>query len=263
MDLANPPLQSLRSVSIYHGPMPTLSESFSLAVGNISSDAGHTSTMPLGCFAWTPNTFQVMFCANLLGRILNVASGDDPHGLGDLFGDVVNMDLPRRPDYYKTGKKKPKNFIPGSVFEIPFPDREFDGVLLGEFLEHATHEAAVRAMRECARVVKRDGMVAFSIPFDAEGADHIVRNPGCPDSLVVSEGVTVGHQHLWTHHELGLALAEAGLCAVQGTHLFWAMGHYACSGVGVVCVLRESADGGIGELFKRAEPHQPDSMWKE
>lgn len=50
---------------------------------------------------------------------------------------------------------------------LPFPDQEFDGVLIQHVLEHFTCHDAVRVLDECRRVLINDGAIVVSVP-DAE-----------------------------------------------------------------------------------------------
>jgi SAM-dependent methyltransferase len=50
------------------------------------------------------------------------------------------------------------------VTDLPFGDETFDAAVLGEVLEHVPDDAA--ALREVARVVRPDGLLAVSVPAD-------------------------------------------------------------------------------------------------
>jgi len=49
-----------------------------------------------------------------------------------------------------------------SLTDLPFPDSSFDGVVLGEVLEHVEDDG--RALRESVRVLRPGGIVAVSVP---------------------------------------------------------------------------------------------------
>src|SRR6266849_476505 len=49
-----------------------------------------------------------------------------------------------------------------SLTDLPFPDSSFDGVVLGEVLEHIEDDG--RALRESVRVLRPGGIVAVSVP---------------------------------------------------------------------------------------------------
>jgi SAM-dependent methyltransferase len=62
----------------------------------------------------------------------------------------------------------------GSVTELPFEDRLFDGLVCGEVLEHVTPEAGgdQAAVREFRRVLKPGAPCAVSVPLNPKLWDH-------------------------------------------------------------------------------------------
>ncbi len=52
-----------------------------------------------------------------------------------------------------------------SIFSLPFPDQEFDGVLISNVLEHLAEPQA--AFGESARVLKPGGRLVVTVPFRA------------------------------------------------------------------------------------------------
>lgn len=50
----------------------------------------------------------------------------------------------------------------GNIYQLPFPDNTFDGVILSEILEHI--EDDVRGLKEVFRVLKPNGVVAITVP---------------------------------------------------------------------------------------------------
>jgi SAM-dependent methyltransferase len=50
----------------------------------------------------------------------------------------------------------------GNIYELPFPDCHFDGVILSEILEHIEDDVA--GLREAWRVLKPGGVVAITVP---------------------------------------------------------------------------------------------------
>ena len=84
-----------------------------------------------------------------------------------------------------------------SVTDLPFGDESFDGVVLGEVLEHVEDDRA--ALAEVARVLRRDGVLAASVPANPalhgpsdEWAGHVRRytRPALIDACT-SAGLTV------------------------------------------------------------------------
>ncbi len=78
---------------------------------------------------------------------------------------------------------------------LPFPDGAFDAAVLGEVLEHLDDDAA--ALREVARVVIPNGVVAASVPAN-------------PDWFGTSDE-WAGHRRRYTREALLAAFAAAGL----------------------------------------------------
>lgn len=75
----------------------------------------------------------------VVGSILDVGCGEEPV---EFMGDVVRLDLePQRTDDL---------FVQADAGCLPFCDRSFDTVVLGDILEHVPDPAAV--VREAARV---------------------------------------------------------------------------------------------------------------
>lgn len=84
-----------------------------------------------------------------------------------------------------------------SVTSLPFGDSSFDGVVLGEVLEHVEEDR--EALREVARVLRPGGTLAASVPA----------NP----ALFGPSDEWAGHVRRYTRPELLEACNEAGLSA--------------------------------------------------
>jgi ubiquinone/menaquinone biosynthesis C-methylase UbiE len=93
----------------------------------------------------------------------------------------------------------------GDAFHLPFPDECFDKVICSEVMEHVHDYAA--AARELARVTRRDGMVAVTIPTAT--SENLYLRVG--DDYFESPG---GHIRIFKPRELSLGLARAGLVTV-------------------------------------------------
>ena len=95
-------------------------------------------------------------------------------------------------------------FVPGSVVELPFPDRAFDVVGCFEVLEHLPGDLPRRALSELARVARR--AVVLSVPHEplfclanaARGKNLDVRPRGSdPD-----------HKQFWSPSAFGTLVGE-------------------------------------------------------
>jgi len=97
--------------------------------------------------------------ARELGQpILNVACKEDPANLGGDFNatniDIEDYDVEMRVDLYSAVR----NFQKMSALHMDFPDATFAHVILGEFLEHCTEEAARRSLEETCQISRGDSV---------------------------------------------------------------------------------------------------------
>lgn len=99
-------------------------------------------------------------------RVLDVGcgTGDDVLRMAAIvgpFGRVVGLDLSetmielarRRAE----GKDLPVEFIPGSVYDLPFPDDSFDACRCERVFQHL--DEPIRALREIVRVIRPGGRI--------------------------------------------------------------------------------------------------------
>lgn len=173
--------------------------------------------------------FQLLKALECGQPILNAASAGDLAGLAK-YG-AINLDIRSKDQIRQVGLAVPKNYVEGSVFDLPYRDGEFQTVVLGEFLEHATYEAGVRALKECRRVLKPGGFLVVTFPLD--GRPNGVNRPGDPegadDADLVnlkesgewSNGVTVHHQTWWSNKMLHDLMTEVGFREVERTALLY------------------------------------------
>lgn len=90
--------------------------------------------------------------------------------------------------------------------ELPFPENEFDGILLAHTLEHFSAREGVFLMKKCRRVLKPGGILVVSVPdaayfrqvYEEDNAENCVRLFGEP----LREGVSFFRTALWFYqHE--------------------------------------------------------------
>jgi len=94
------------------------------------------------------------------------------------------------------------DMIQGDTFHLPFRDETFDKVICSEVMEHV-HDY-VGAARELARVTKRGGRIAVTIPTAT--SENLYLRTG--DDYFESLG---GHIRIFRPRQLALGLAAAGL----------------------------------------------------
>jgi SAM-dependent methyltransferase len=92
--------------------------------------------------------------------------------------------------------------VHGDAFALPFPDASFDRVICSEVMEHV-HDYR-RAARELARVTRRGGRVAVTIPTATSEALYLRLG----DDYFESAG---GHIRIFEPRALAQGLAAAGL----------------------------------------------------
>jgi len=93
----------------------------------------------------------------------------------------------------------------GNTFHLPFRDETFDKVICSEVMEHVHDFTAVA--RELARVTKRGGKLAITIPTAT--SEKLYLRVG--DDYFESPG---GHIRIFRPRQLALGLAEAGLATI-------------------------------------------------
>jgi SAM-dependent methyltransferase len=169
--------------------------------------------------------FQLQAALTSGPPILNAACAGDIAGLG-MYG-AINLDIRSAEHLRRIGLRVPRNYREGSVFKLPFEDKSFRTVVLGEFLEHCTVEAATKAVKECARVLCSGGKLIITVPLDgrpnghnrpgySEGSDDLDR-VGMTDEMMEkeagewSEGVTAYHQTWWSNEMLHNLRESSGL----------------------------------------------------
>jgi SAM-dependent methyltransferase len=95
--------------------------------------------------------------------------------------------------------------IQGDTFHLPFRDESFDKVICSEVMEHVHDYTA--AARELARVTRRGGMLAVTIPTAT--SENLYLRVG--DDYFESQG---GHIRIFRPRQLAEGMAAAGLATV-------------------------------------------------
>jgi SAM-dependent methyltransferase len=129
-------------------------------------------------------------------EVLNGGAGQGTltQKLAELGYDVTSTDV--SPEAVQLLRARaPGTTVEADLTSLPFDDASFDGVVLGEVLEHVEDDRL--GLAEVARVLRQDGVLALSVPA----------NP----RLYGPSDVWAGHVRRYTRPELLDACAAAGL----------------------------------------------------
>lgn len=158
------------------------------------------------------------------GYILNVGCDSDASGFGAL-GNVVNLDI-------QQNEKGNVAVISDILIGLPTSlANKFDTVIMGDILEHMSHESAVKALNNAKMCLNSSGKIIITCPSDhrtiqqqAERAEKLDLNTG------YTADVSKHHRYI-DYKELCDIVHAAGLLVdvVQMIDYTYFMGH------GVVC----------------------------
>lgn len=172
--------------------------------------------------------FQIDQCKEALRPILNLGCMHDPAYLGRDFG-AINADVRQHDKHTNTDLRTLPNFVHCTAFKTPFASGFFKTVVLGEFLEHCTWDAAVKVMRECFRVLVPGGTLILTFPLD----DRPKEIQHEKELLVEwSTGITSWHQTVWENEIFDKLLEASGFKSHMQKHIFY--GFCLRNGKGVV-----------------------------
>ena len=73
--------------------------------------------------------------------------------------------------------RAPGRFVQGSILNLPFADASFDTVVCTDVLEHLSPADVTTALRELARVAKKNVYIAVSTVADRDGVWHLTIQP--------------------------------------------------------------------------------------
>jgi SAM-dependent methyltransferase len=129
--------------------------------------------------------------------------------------------------------------VQASIYEQPFDEAQFDGVILSEVLEHI--EDDVRGLREVYRVLKPSGVVAITVPnanypFWWDPINKSLEALGLPPiKRGVFAGIWANHVRLYTKAQLRQAVEAAGFIVEEErafTHYCFPFIHNLVYGLG-------------------------------
>ncbi|NUO08524.1 MAG: methyltransferase domain-containing protein [Candidatus Brocadia sp.] len=98
--------------------------------------------------------------------VIGVFGGRDYFGLLLRGYDVYGFDLVDLPGFHKLNVGNVED-------ELPYPDEEFDGVIMGEILEHLKDD--VKALSNVKRILKKDGVLIITVPFCNDKPEYHIR----------------------------------------------------------------------------------------
>lgn len=164
--------------------------------------------------------FQRFYAGRITGVVLNAACGDDAARLAELPIGAINMDIQDSEPWSGHGFDKPQNYVHGSVFKIPFNENHFEGVVLGEFLEHCKFKEALDAVLECRRVLNHGGELIITVPLDWRPIEE--QRMGPDDNSPMSHGeITTYHQTWWSNKMLQDLLRESRMWETVRSPLYY------------------------------------------
>lgn len=109
--------------------------------------------------------------------------------------------------------------------QLPFADGSADFIFAEHFIEHVTREDGVSLLRECARVLRPEGVLRLSTPnlkwlvamYVMENVDEwdVLWRPDTPCQLLNQGMRSWGHEFVYDKRELFSVLAEAGFATVR------------------------------------------------
>ena len=176
--------------------------------------------------------FQRVVIKSFPGKSLNAASGGDPADLGSLGS--INLDVQSFEPSTGLRFENTKNYVNGSVLNIPFSPCEFDTVILGELLEHCTKERAIQVIKECSRVLVRGGVLGITVPLDGLAFVRRCKDPTWKDPRGdYVDGISHEHQSWWLDEDLAEFRAAGGFAEIHRSGIYY-FGLYPMGGWGLV-----------------------------
>lgn len=103
--------------------------------------------------------FQKYAVKYLSGKLLDIGCGKKPYQalLASLVEEHIGI------DHKESLHTKEKVDLEGTAYQIPVENESFDSAICTAVLEHL--EEPLKALQECNRVLKDEGMAIYSIPF--------------------------------------------------------------------------------------------------
>jgi len=104
-------------------------------------------------------------------RVLEIGFGSGVTflNLADMYAEIYGLDLTSQVDLVRSVFRShgiEAKLLNGSVLEMPYPDGQFDTVLLISILEHLKPAEQLRAFQEISRVLRNGGQVVYGVPVE-------------------------------------------------------------------------------------------------
>ncbi len=124
---------------------------------------------------------------NMSGKVLDIGANQGLlHKMID-DGKMIGLDI--------VVSNYSKRMVRGSAEKMPFGKGSFDTIIAGEVLEHLPHPE--RFMRECARVLRSNGIVIITTPNRNALINKLLHKFDCARTSEVDF-----HRHVFTEEEL-------------------------------------------------------------
>jgi len=101
--------------------------------------------------------------------------------------------------------------------KLDYPDESIEEIYAGHFIEHLKVEDVINLLKDCYRVLKKEGKITITIPdfekifqqFDFKTANQIIMHIDVPKTTLKENDNDI-HKSLWTDYYLMDILREIG-----------------------------------------------------
>jgi predicted SAM-dependent methyltransferase len=143
-----------------------------------------------------------------LGKsVLNVGCKEDPANLSYEVANITNLDLMDYDIHTDTHLKTLRNFIQAD-FLTWTPDKQYEVLILGEFLEHCDLKRFHETIHKCYEVLAPEGRLIITTPYDPRKKEG--QHDREDKYFEIREGIVSWHVLLITEEMLRTALTDAG-----------------------------------------------------
>ncbi|MBW6451238.1 MAG: class I SAM-dependent methyltransferase [DPANN group archaeon] len=141
------------------------------------------------------------------GSILDIGCGSYPFFLNTIkFNKKYGIDNSLKKDALNTKKMFLKKYNILNNKSLPFEDNYFDCITLLAVIEHLDNSTFLNILKECKRVLKKDGLLIMTTPTSY---GHILLNIMAKCYLVSKEEINE-HKYVFTKNKLESFLIKSG-----------------------------------------------------